>query len=429
MSFLRRLFGGDPEHQLQRGRKAFDAGQAAEALDLFRRVQEGAGERTELAEQAVAGIVEASGVLVDLNLREADLCHEAGDLEAAVGHLQTALELAPDDQLRSRVQLRMGSLQDAMDAADEPQALFNTDGAVGEDDLPELEWERLLATLVDEVAEEYRDRDDDYRDAVLALNAGSVREAAEALEVIRDGDPDDPLVHLELGRAYLSMERFEDAVRELAVARNDIGFDPIDRMGLMQVGQLEAEALLGDGHLEKARALLEEAVEDQGENVVLMHLRGRIEHAMGDHEAVEATYGRVTTLAPQLVEGAMVLGESRLQRGEVDAAVDVLEAGIKRHCGTGTCQVRPVSAPAARLLVGAYMQQGAKLDRAEDLLLQVRGAQEGHITWSDHVLWGRLHKARGNGAALSESRAAALAVAPEEPPEIRERIRELLGES
>lgn len=428
MSFLKRLFGAEPEQLLARASKALDGGLPAEALDLFERAEQGAGEGSELATQAREGVGKAAAKLVEMNLREADLSQEAGDLEGAMYHLQTAQELCRDDRQRSRVTDRMAMMEDALAAEAEPQALFTTEGAVGEDDAPEVEWELLLGTLVDEVAEEYRERGASYRDAVLALNSGSIEEAVAGLEAYREEDAEDPLVRFELGRAYLSLERFDDAATELAAAREDIGFDPIDRAGMLQVGLLEADALLGIGKAREARALLDAAVEDQGENVSLMFLRGRIEMAMEDHGAVEETFGRVTTLAPKLVEGAMMLGQSRLQRGDPAGAAEVLETGIKRHCGTGTCQVQPVSAPAARMLVQCYLDQGVKLRDAEDLLLQIRGSQEGHITWADHLLWGRLHDARGDAAKMIASRNAALEAVPPDQRRAREEIVKYLGE-
>ncbi len=427
MSFLKRLFGAEPEQRLERARKALDAGLPAEALDLFERARDGAGDRAELIEQATAGMAEASAALVEMNLREADLSQEAGDLDGAMNHLQTALELCRDAATRARITGRMGMMEDALAAEAEPQALFTTEGAVGEEDPPEVAWELLLGTLVDEVAEEYRERDDAYRDAVLDLNAGSLDKAVKGLEAYRKEDPDDPLVRFELGRAYLSLERFKDAARELAAAREDIGFDPIDRAGMLQVGLLEADALLGIGQAPAARALLDAAVEDQGENVSLMFLKGRIELAMDDHDAVEETFGRVTKLAPKMVEGSMMLGQSRLVRGDAAGAADVLETGIKSHCGTGTCQVQPVSAPAARMLVQCYLDQGVKLRDAEDLLLQIKGSQEGHVTWADHLLWGRLHEKRGDAAKMIEARQAALEAVPEGLPEARAEIVKHLG--
>ncbi len=428
MSFLKRLFGAEPEQRLERARKALDGGQPAEALDLYQRVRDGADGREELVEQAAQGITEASTALVELNLREADLSQESGDLEGAFHHLETALELCSGDDQRTRVTDRMALMEDALAAADEPQALFTNEGAVGEEDPPEVEWELLLGTLIDEVAEDYHEREPAYRDAVLALNAGSIEEAAAALEALRDDDPEDPLTRFELGRAYLSLERFADAAVELAAAREEIGFDPIDRSGMLQIGLLEADALLGSGRSQEARSLLDEAVEDQGENVSLMFLRGRIEQAMDDHDAVEDTFGRLTVLAPQMVEAAMVLGQSRMQRGDMAGAADVLETGIKRHCGTGTCQVKPVSVPAARMLVQCYVELGKKFRDAEDLLLQIRGSQEGHLTWADHLLHGRLHEARGDAAKMIESRQAALEAVPDDLPRAREEIVKHLGE-
>ncbi len=428
MSFLKRLFGAEPEQQLARARKALDGGLPAEALDLFERAEKGSDEASELAQQARTGADEAAAALVEMNLREADLSQEGGDLEGAVHHLQTAQELCRDDRQKARVTDRMAMLEDALAAEAEPQALFTSEGAVGEEDPPEVAWELLLGTLVEEVAEEYRERPDDYRDAVLALNEGGIETAVEGLKAYKEADPEDPLVAFELGRAYLSLDRFDDAAKELAFAREDIGFDPIDRAGMLQVGLLEADALLGLGKPREARALLDAAVEDQGENVSLMFLRGRIELAMEDHDAVEATFDRVTTLAPKLVEGAMMLGQSRMQRKDPVGAADVLETGIKRHCGTGTCQVQPVSAPAARMLVQCYLDQGVKLRDAEDLLLQIRGSQEGHVSWADHLLWGRLHDARGNAAKMIESRNAALEAVPADQPRAREEIVKYLGE-
>jgi len=363
-----------------------------------------------------------------MNLEEADLSQEAGDLESARHHLDTAVQLCLTDEQRSRVQARLTLLADAMEGADEPRRLFTTEGAIGDELLPEEQWEHLLATLDEEVAEDYMGRDEAFRDALLALNEGRPEEAEPVLRAMVAEDPDDPLLRFELGRTLLLMEKFGEAATELAAAREEIGFEPLDRVGLLQIALMEGDALLNDKRPEEALRLVGEAIEERGDDVSLLFVKGRAERALGRHDAVEETMGRVTKLQPKLVDGAILLAQSRIERGDLDGAAETLEAGIKRHCATGTCQAQPVSPTAARLLAKIYLDQDTQLDRVSDLLMQIRGAMEGHMTLDDLVLWGRLHRQRGDLEALTEVREAALGALPAEARELRQEIERLLGE-
>ncbi len=432
MSFFRRLFGGDPQKLLEKAERALAGEQAAEALDLFRRAGEAAGDRGELRERALDGCTRASAALRALNLREAELSLEGGDPESAVNHLQTALEMSTSDEQRAEIEARLERAVEDAERDAQHQALFVDEGAIDEvEDPPELQWERLLGTLDDEVAEDYRDRGEPFRDAVLALNDGRIAAAIEQLEALHaadeEQDEDDPLVHFELGRALLAAERFDDAARELELAREEIGFDALDRAGLLNVPLLEGEALLLADRPADARALLDDAIEEIGEEVGLLVLRGRAEMAIDDGEAVEQTFSRVLALQPQMVEAAQVLAEYRAQRGDLDGAAEVLEQGIKRHCATGTCAAKPISVPAARLLADLYLRMERKLDRVEDLMLQVKGGLEGHVSWADHVRWARLHRLRDEHDAFAAARDAALAaIGDDAPPDARAQIQRLL---
>lgn len=429
MSFFSRLFGGDPLKLIEKGERSLAGDHAAEALDLFRRAEEAAGDSGELRQRARDGGARASGALRALNLREAALSLEGDDPESAMHHLETALEQSTTDEQRAEVEARLEETIAAAEKATEHKALFNTEGAIPEvDDPPDVQWELLLGTLDEEVAEDYRDRGDEFRDALLALNDGRTRGAVEQLEALRDEDPEDPLVRFELGRALLAAEQYEEAARELAIAREEIGFDSLDRDGLLNVPLLEGEALLLSKQPAKARALLDEAAAEAGGDVNMLVLRGRAEMELGDAEAVEQTFSQVLAVQPQMVEAAQILAEARARRGDLAGAVEVLEQGVKRHCATGTCAARPISLPAARMLADLYLRMEEKLDRVEDLLLQVRGGLQGQRTWADHVRWARMYRLQGDDGAFAESRDAALEAVPEDAPRAREQIQKLLGE-
>lgn len=426
MSFLSRLFGADPAKLVQKGEQALQAGQPADALDRFQRAIEGSPEDADLAARAQRGVEAASGKLVTMNLEEADLSQEAGELEAATHHLQTALDLCRDSEQRKRVEARLDMLDEALAREDEPQRLFTSEGAVGEDMLPEDQWEHLVATLIEPVAEDYEERPQSFRAAVLALNEGEAAKARAVFESMLEDDDDDPLVHFELGRALMLQEQFAGAVEQFAIARADIGFDPLDQVGLLHPALLEGEALLGDGRPAEAIALLDDAIEELGESTALLFLRARAEGARGDHDALDASLSQVLALSPKLIEAVMMLAHSRAQRGNSAGAIDVLEDGIKRHCASGTCAAQPTPIGAARLLARCYLDEEEKPARVEDLLRQVKGGLEGNLEWGDHVLWGRLHKQRGDRSALADSRRAALRSLPPELGKMKPEIERLL---
>jgi len=427
MSFLQRLFGSDPVKLVEQGERALAANQPAEALDRFRRAQQAAGE-AELARRAGKGLVAAASQLVSMNIEEADLSQESGDLEAAVHHLQTARELCQSDEQRARVEARQSLLDDALKGQAEPQRLFTTEGAIGEELSPEEQWDHLLATLDEDVAEDYLERDDRYRDAVLALNEGQPADAEPVFREAIAEDPEDVLAHFELGRTLLLTERFEEAAQELALAREEVGFDPLDRSGLLQIALLEGDALLNAGRHRAALELVSAALDERGDEVGLLFLRGRAERALAEFEELEATMARVVALSPQLVDAAIVLAEARIQRSDLDGAAEALEGGIKRHCATGTCRAQPISVPAARLLATIYLDQGKRPDRVRDLLAQVAGSQEGHRPWADLVLWGRLYKLTGDRAALAETRDEVLGALPPQQEHARGEIEKLLAD-
>jgi len=428
MSFLRRLFGSDPAKLVEQGERALTGNQPAEALDRFHRARAAAGDSPEIVERVDRGLTEAANQLVTMNIAEADLSQEAGDLESAMHHLQTAQDLCQTDQQRARVEARLDLLDDALQGQDEPQRLFTNEGAIGEELTPEEQWEHLLATLDDDVAEDYLDRDTGYRDSVLALNDGRPAEAEPVFREAIAEDSEDVLAHFELGRTLLLMEKFEEAAQELAVARQEVGFDPLDRMGILQIALMEGDALVHSRQPRRALELVTAALEEREDDVSLLFLRARAERALAEHDALETTMARVMALSPQLVDAAIVLAESRIQRGDLHGAPEALEGGVKRHCATGTCKAQPISAPAARLLATIYLDQGKRPQRVREVLVQLAGALEGHRPWNDLVLWGRLHKLNGDAAALAEIRAEVLQTLPPSQQQAREEIERLLAD-
>ena len=425
MSFLSRLFGTDPASLVKKGEQALQSNQPADALDRFRRALE-ASPDDDLTRRAEEGLAVASDKLVVMNLEEADLSQEAGELEAAAHHLETALGLCQGAQQRKRVEARLALLDEALDAEGEPQRLFTSEGAVGEDMLPEDQWEHLVATLIDEVAEDYEERPRVFRDAVLAMNEGEAVAARKTFEAMLAEDDDDPLVRFELGRALLIIEEYTAAAEQFALARKDIGFDPLDRVGLLHPALLEGEALLNAGRPGDAIVLLDAAIEELGESTGMLFLRARAEGAKGDLDALDASLTGVLKLSPKLIEAVMLLAQARVQRGNPAGAIDVLEDGIKRHCASGTCAAQPTPVGAARLLARCYLDEERKHDRVEDLLRQVKGGLEGHIEWGDHVLWGRLYKQRGDRDALADARRAALRSLPPDLGKMKPEIERVL---
>jgi tetratricopeptide (TPR) repeat protein len=426
MSFFGRLLGQDPEQLVQKGERALADGHPAAAMDLFQRAVERGVTDGDLAQRARQGATQAASALVQLNVAEARLSLEAGDPEGAQGHLDTALQLSTDDGQREAIAALQLQVDEAVSGADEPQRLFTDVGAVDvEDEPPEIEWRRLLDTLDEDWAEDYDSRGTPFRDAVLTLNDGRPEEAVEALAALIDAQPDDPVLRFERGRALMVLERYADALEDLTFARKEIGFEPLDHVGSVQIGALEIEALLALGRPGEARALAQEAIDDQGEQVNLLFVRGQAERALEQYDAMEQTFSAVTRLSPRLVEAAQMLAEARLRRGELREAAQALEDGIKRHCGTGTCQLRPMSVEAGRLLARVYLDLEEKPAKVEDLLLQVRGTLEGDVQWVDHLLWARLHHRRGDLEAFAAAKKAGVEALP---PRLRQSSQTILDQ-
>ncbi len=424
MSLFSRLLGQDPERLVHRGERALEEGQPATALDLFERAVERAAADGPLVERAREGRERAARELVRLNLDEAALSLDAGEIEAAFSHLQTARDLCTDEEQLASIEELRSRADELASGQEEPQRLFTDVGAVDvEDEPPDIAWRRLLDTMDEDWAEDYDSRGEPFRDAVLALHDGDADGAAEALGALIEADPEDPVLRFERGRALMVQERYADALEDLSYARREIGFEPLDRVGNVQIGALEIEALLAVGRPEEARVLAQEAMDDQGELPNLLFLRGQAERALERFDDMERTFAALTRLSPRMVEAAQMLAEARLRRGALREAAQALEDGIKRHCGTGTCQLRPMSVEAGRLLARVYLDLEEKPARVEDLLLQVRGTLEGEVQWVDHLLWARLHHRRGDRQAFLTSRRAGVEAMP---PALRERNRSIL---
>lgn len=444
MSFLANLFSKSPATLVGQGRRALQAREWAEAKRHLEKALERAAGEPRVAEEARALLGEARSGLVRLNLQHADSCARGGEMEAALESLDVALENTEDpvektriEQLRHRYRTR-GAPRDRdaeraaasrSAAADSPRPEAGAAGGESEEpDFGDLDrFDLWLASLTEDAARRFEEEGEEFRRACVALEDGDGRGAATALDRLLSSRPDDPLLLFQRGRARLLTGDLPGAARDLEPVRRAWGFAALDAAGHLHVGLLLAEAYAAQGKRDEAEEVLRAAAEErQGDYEVWSNL-GQLLVAKEALDEAAGIGDRLVGLQPRRIEGYLVIAEVARHRGELGRAVDALEAGIGTCCGKGgSCRVKPVDVPAARLLADLYLQQGRQPERVDTLLHQVLAAQGGEASWHDHFLFARLYKLTGRQEQMEQARARALASIPSARSKERAMVEKLL---
>jgi tetratricopeptide (TPR) repeat protein len=168
---------------------------------------------------------------------------------------------------------------------------------------------------------------------------------AEAISAVQEGLKSNPrsyALHLRLGAAYLSSDRYPDAesvFRQLISAGDPLATSYI---GLAQV-------LLRTGRAEEAVSELVAAGKKLGPNFLISYFQGlALNRAARPAEAISAFQDAVQ-LSPNSAEAHLGLGKTELQVGRPNDAIVELEKAL---------QLSPGNVQAQRLLGQAYRRAG-----------------------------------------------------------------------
>ena len=167
-------------------------------------------------------------------------------------------------------------------------------------------------------------------------------EAISAAQEALKWDPESYALHLRLGAAYLSLDRYsesESVFRQLITAGDPL---PTSYVGLAQV-------LMRTGRAEEAVAELAAAEKKLGPNFLISYFQGlALDRAGRAAEAISAFQDAIR-LSPANSEAHLSLGQAELRIGHTNEAISELQKCL---------QLSPTSAQAKRLLSQAYRRAG-----------------------------------------------------------------------
>lgn len=294
----------------------------------------------------------------------------------------------------------------------------------------EIRFDLLVDTLRDEVGELYAGRGDDFRRAYLAINDGEPERALEPLDELLAANPDDPVLHLERGRCRLMLGDAEGAREDLEAAWDGLGDAHLDRAESLRIPTLWAEASMEAGD---SKAVLERLAELAHPERGDPDLTGIYGHALiRDGRLPEARrfLARAVEAFPKRQDLPAGLAQVLAAVGERQLAIDLLERSVAPSCAGGSCAKPPLHLPSLRALAGlhlgmvddpvtnlmdqvpeeglaaadAFEPTARNLDRVEDLMRWIAGAQGGRLSGIDHLLAARYHELVGDETRAEEAR-------------------------
>lgn len=292
MSFFKKLFGGASfADEVREGDGLFEARRHAEARAAYERARDAARSDEERAEaqQKIDACLDA---LARERMAEAETLVANDAIDLAEAELQNAIELAASDKVRNEARRRLETLE--QDDAKRQQA------EIPDEMSDEDRWALLAGNWEEEQLEEYDEYGDAFRAALLALHDGDAKEARAALEAIEAEYEDCVYLWLEIGRARMLCEAWDEAEEAFRAFLDGLGED---EGGAARLAGLANLASLRDraGDDEGAIEVLSEAMEASPEEPGVFSMMGRYLLDKGD--AAEA--------AEVLEAGAVLLDEER----------------------------------------------------------------------------------------------------------------------
>jgi tetratricopeptide (TPR) repeat protein len=146
-------------------------------------------------------------------------------------------------------------------------------------------------------------------------------EAVSALERAVSKDPQNGLLHMQLGRVYLRTGKRNRAKAEFEKAVALTGDNPAAKIVL-------ADLLLNEGSLEEAEILTGQLLEQRPDDPAVLSLQGKLHLLKGEYDSAIETFQAAISRAPSVAASHYFLGKARTAKGQIRLAErDFLKAG------------------------------------------------------------------------------------------------------
>lgn len=381
MSFFRKLFSSATAEDERRAADAhFDAGRFAEAREGYDRALDARSLSPSTREHVAARIAACFDGLAEARITEAQRLAKLGQRTLAEAELRTAMEMARSDDLRARAErlLERGERDDAR-----TQALEVT---LSDED----RWAIIAGGWEDAQEEEYEGYGEPFREALLAMDGGDAKAAAETLEALKREHKDGAVyLWLELARAR---SRIDDHVGARKALKRFLDLVPDDDRSEARVNAYVYLAQLAekDGDEEKAIKQLEKGLEAMPDDPrPFLQLGSYLRQKGHPAEAIEVLEVGVGLMDVDRPSPAALeeLGLAQRDAGQIEAAIETLERVIRLFVArAAVADFPPV---AASVLAELHEKQG-NLARAADLWSSLARGKDraGHLRY--HREAGRL---------------------------------------
>jgi tetratricopeptide (TPR) repeat protein len=333
---LMKFFSRDWEHYLKKGNDALADGRAAEARDAFTiALEKLPAVRNEARDGIEAKVREASNALALLNIREAEACAAAGNIEKAAEHAEFAATLAEDVAIRQMAE-KIAIMPVPSDNASSLNVnITKCAGSCCETGKPapdaaspgtgheELDPEILINALPGDLPRRYRDLGEKFAEGFLVSRAGN---AGRALQVFEDllGEGENDILLYELALLYHQGGRTPEAERLLKKGLEFSTGNPLIHLALVDL-------FIEQRRLPEARELLVEMIR---QDVMAEHaglVLGDLLAALGDlPAALDVLAPLLQTTARRDAAQKIVPILMHLERG--DEAKQVAKQYLKGCC-------------------------------------------------------------------------------------------------
>ncbi|MFN9811841.1 MAG: tetratricopeptide repeat protein [Deltaproteobacteria bacterium] len=419
MSFFKRIFGGTSEAEdLAEADRLFDANNHFEARLAYEKLLERRDASAATSKHAQARIHICFDALAEARIAEAQRLLAEGQLALARSELSTAAELARTDSVRKRA-ARM------LDGAERRDARMVARTLVEPTD--DERWVMLAGTWSDAQTDEYDTYGEEFRGALLAIDAGKPADALAKLEELaRAHEGDGVYLFVELARARSRTGDEAGAVRALSTFLDRVPDEDRSEArinGFVFLAQMAER----DGDDEKAVGELQRAIDAMPDDPrplinmgAFLRTRGEPEPAVTILEAALGLYDEDQPNWPVHVEIAL----AKRDAGREAEAIEGLERIVRYFVARSQVDSLPavVAVPLAEL-----HERTGNLGRAADLYSTLaRGNdRENHVIY--HREAGRILKNLGlrQEARRMLTRASALA---DKSSEVSLDIDEILAE-
>ncbi|PIW02508.1 MAG: hypothetical protein CO108_14570 [Deltaproteobacteria bacterium CG_4_9_14_3_um_filter_63_12] len=368
-----------------------------------------------------AAIIKVRGQLREEQLARAKQFVEANVIDRARSALDSAYDHCCTDAERAEVEDQRALVM----AVEEGRVVDPSSSAVADGQLELHADDRLsilLGGLESEQSEHYHNLGDDFSGGWLALQEGQFERAIELLERARKETKDDPFVLTELGRAYLALDRNEEAVGVLEKADKAKGES-------IYIKLHRTQALWAVKDFATAEQVLQSAHDmDEDDHEVF---RAIGEHALlsGDYEPGIEAIQLMLTSTPNDISLLRMLGQLNHAAGNLDAALACYEAVLSLRWDLDPETKELVFDPPAALAAASiYLDQGKRPERIIDLLHAMLSVTSGPSASQMYLGIARAHVMKKRFSDARGALSSALALLPEEDEEGRSEVHRRLLE-